>query len=82
MRTGPLSLSVNQAGGFLKSDPGQANPNIQLYFNPLSYEIPKNGSQGSAARAVLGVPAGLLTMPAAEQGERGNRIQGMRTMRR
>lgn len=43
-RTGPLSLSVNQAGGFLKSDPGQAHPNIQLYFNPLSYEIPKNGS--------------------------------------
>jgi choline dehydrogenase len=44
-RTGPLSLSVNQAGGFLKSDAGQAHPNIQLYFNPLSYEIPKNGSQ-------------------------------------
>ena len=45
MRTGPLSLSVNQAGGFLKSDAGQATPNIQLYFNPLSYEIPKDGSQ-------------------------------------
>jgi choline dehydrogenase len=45
MRNGPLSLSVNQAGGFLKSDAGQANPNIQLYFNPLSYEIPKDGSQ-------------------------------------
>jgi choline dehydrogenase len=45
MRTGPLSLSVNQAGGFLKSDTGQANPNIQLYFNPLSYAIPKDGSQ-------------------------------------
>jgi choline dehydrogenase len=45
MRSGPLSLSVNQAGGFLKSDSSQANPNIQLYFNPLSYEIPKDGSQ-------------------------------------
>jgi choline dehydrogenase len=45
MRTGPLSLSVNQAGGFLRSDTRQATPNIQLYFNPLSYEIPKNGSQ-------------------------------------
>jgi choline dehydrogenase len=45
MRNGPLSLSVNQAGGFLKSDTSQANPNIQLYFNPLSYEIPKDGSQ-------------------------------------
>jgi len=45
MRNGPLSLSVNQAGGFIKSDPGQAHPNMQLYFNPLSYEIPKDGSQ-------------------------------------
>ncbi len=45
MRSGPLSLSVNQAGGFLKSDPDQAHPNIQLYFNPLSYEIPKDGSR-------------------------------------
>jgi choline dehydrogenase len=44
-RKGPLSLSVNQAGGFLKSDSDQATPNIQLYFNPLSYEIPKDGSQ-------------------------------------
>jgi choline dehydrogenase len=44
-RRGPLSLSVNQAGGFLRSDPGQLAPNIQLYFNPLSYGIPKNGSQ-------------------------------------
>jgi choline dehydrogenase len=45
MRKGPLSLSVNQAGGFLKSDDAQAHPNIQLYFNPLSYEIPKDGSR-------------------------------------
>jgi choline dehydrogenase len=45
LRKGPLSMSVNQAGGFLKSDAGQPHPNIQLYFNPLSYEIPKNGSQ-------------------------------------
>lgn len=45
MRSGPLSLSVNQAGGFLKSDPALENPNIQLYFNPLSYAIPKDGSQ-------------------------------------
>ncbi|MBV8805699.1 MAG: GMC family oxidoreductase N-terminal domain-containing protein [Sinobacteraceae bacterium] len=44
MRKGPLSLSVNQAGGFFRSDPAQATPNIQLYFNPLSYGIPKDGS--------------------------------------
>lgn len=36
-RGGPLSLSVNQAGGFVKSDPSRARPNLQLYFSPLSY---------------------------------------------
>ncbi len=42
-RQGPLSISVNQAGGFLNGDENndQAEPNIQLYFNPLSYDIPK-----------------------------------------
>ncbi len=43
-RRGPLSLSVNQAGGFLKGDDKEPQPNIQLYFNPLSYSIPKDGS--------------------------------------
>jgi choline dehydrogenase len=36
-RNGPLSLSVNQAGGFVRSRPGLAAPNMQLYFSPLSY---------------------------------------------
>jgi choline dehydrogenase len=36
-RTGPLSLSVNQAGGFFRSDPSRTRPNMQLYFSPLSY---------------------------------------------
>ena len=36
-RKGPLSLSVNQAGGFVRSRPGLNRPNIQLYFSPLSY---------------------------------------------
>ena len=40
-RGGPLSLSVNQAGGFLRAPATAAEPNIQVYFNPLSYEIPK-----------------------------------------
>jgi choline dehydrogenase len=43
-RRGPLSLSVNQAGAFLKTDAQQDTPNIQLYFNPLSYGIPQDGS--------------------------------------
>ncbi len=36
-RSGPLSMSVNQAGGFVRSDARQAAPNLQLYFNPASY---------------------------------------------
>jgi choline dehydrogenase len=36
-RTGPLSMSVNQGGGFVRSDPGQTTPNLQLYFTPASY---------------------------------------------
>ena len=36
-RKGPLSLSVNQAGGFIRSQPGSDRPDLQLYFSPLSY---------------------------------------------
>jgi len=36
-RTGPLSLSVNQAGGFIRLDPQSDRPDTQLYFSPLSY---------------------------------------------
>jgi choline dehydrogenase len=37
MRRGPLSLSVNQAGGFVRTRRTLAKPNIQLYFSPVSY---------------------------------------------
>ncbi len=36
-RSGPLSLSVNQAGGFLRSQADSDRPDLQLYFSPLSY---------------------------------------------
>jgi len=35
--SGPLSLSVNQFGGFLRADPEAARPDVQLYFNPVTY---------------------------------------------
>ncbi|WP_206997012.1 GMC family oxidoreductase [Trinickia mobilis] len=41
-RKGPLSMSVNQGGGFFKGDESLEHPNLQLYFNPLSYRIPKS----------------------------------------
>jgi choline dehydrogenase len=37
-RRGQLAISINQAGGFVRSDAGQPQPNLQLYFSPLSYE--------------------------------------------
>ncbi len=36
-RRGPLSLGVNQAGGFMKTRPDLPRPNMQLYFSPVSY---------------------------------------------
>ena len=36
-RGGPLALSVNQGGGFFRSDPSRDRPNLQLYFSPVSY---------------------------------------------
>lgn len=36
-RGGPLSLSVNQAGGFVRTRSDLQRPNIQLYFSPVSF---------------------------------------------
>ena len=36
-RKGPLSLSVNQAGGFVRSQENSDRPDLQIYFSPLSY---------------------------------------------
>jgi choline dehydrogenase len=44
-RGGPLSLSINQAGGFLRSDTNRDRPNIQLYMQPFSTLIPKEGER-------------------------------------
>ncbi len=41
-RTGPFSLSVNQAGGFVNWKSKTSSANIQLYFNPLTYSIKHN----------------------------------------
>jgi choline dehydrogenase len=36
-RRGPLSMSVNQGGGFIRSSAQLRAPDLQLYFNPVSY---------------------------------------------
>jgi choline dehydrogenase len=37
LRRGPLSLSINQGGGFIRVRPGATRPELQLYFSPVSY---------------------------------------------
>ena len=38
-RKGPLSLSLNQGGGYINWNSLDSYPNIQLYFNPLTYSV-------------------------------------------
>jgi choline dehydrogenase len=42
-RSGPLAMSVNQAGAFLRSRPELARPNLHIYFNPASYSTTTQG---------------------------------------
>jgi choline dehydrogenase len=44
-RRGPLALSVNQAGGLVRSRPGLSRPDQQLYFSPLSYTRAPRGKR-------------------------------------
>ncbi len=37
-RRGPLTLSLNQGGGYYRSRPAVSEPDMQLYFCPLTYE--------------------------------------------
>ena len=42
-RTGPLSVPVNQVGGFIRSGGPDAAPDVQLFCNPASYSISASG---------------------------------------
>jgi choline dehydrogenase len=44
-RRGPLALSVNQGGGFLRTRPDLTRPNMQLYFSPVSYRKAPPGTR-------------------------------------
>jgi len=50
-RRGPLALSVNQFGGFARADSAASRPDVQLYFNPVTY------GAGDAARTRIQVDA-------------------------
>ncbi|HTC16057.1 MAG TPA: GMC family oxidoreductase N-terminal domain-containing protein [Steroidobacteraceae bacterium] len=44
-RRGPLAMSVNQAGAFVRSRPELSQPNLHIYFNPASYSTTTLGAQ-------------------------------------
>jgi choline dehydrogenase len=44
-RSGPLSLSVNQIGGLVRTSPDLRRPDAQLYFSPVSYSTEVNGKK-------------------------------------
>jgi choline dehydrogenase len=50
-RRGPLALSVNQFGGFARSNPAGTRSDVQLYFNPVTY------GAGDATRTRIEVDA-------------------------
>lgn len=44
-RDGPFSLSVNQGGGFINWKSRNSWPNLQIYFNPLTYSLKTPGKR-------------------------------------
>lgn len=44
-RRGPLALSVNQCGGFFRSEADCPRPDQQLYFNPVTYTTTARGTR-------------------------------------
>ncbi|MGH6858664.1 MAG: GMC family oxidoreductase [Phyllobacterium sp.] len=45
LRTGPLSISMNQGGGFFRTDPSRARANMQLYFQAFSTVVARAGER-------------------------------------
>ncbi|RUM96924.1 choline dehydrogenase [Pseudaminobacter arsenicus] len=45
LHKGPLSMSMNQGGGFFRTDASQKRPNMQLYFQAFSTVLPKPGER-------------------------------------
>ena len=70
-RRGPLAMSVNQAGAFIRSRPGLAAPNLHIYFNPASYSTTTLGSK----RRLLNpdpYPGFLMSFNTCRPGSRGS----------
>jgi choline dehydrogenase len=68
-RRGRLSMSVNQGGGFIRSDPALPAPDLQLYFNPASYT--QNRERTRRMMNPDPFPAFLLSFNACRPSSRG-----------
>ncbi|MEO7853625.1 MAG: GMC oxidoreductase, partial [Rubrivivax sp.] len=69
-RRGPLALSVNQAGGFVRSRPELPRPDLQLYFSPLSYTRAMPGKRGLMSPDPF--PGFLLSAQPCQPSSRGH----------
>lgn len=71
-RSGPLSMSLNQGGGFVRSSPQKPRPNLQLYFSPLSYTKAKPGRRAlMSPDAFPGFQMGISNCHPTSRGEIG-----------
>ncbi|MEI4470067.1 GMC family oxidoreductase [Frigidibacter sp. MR17.24] len=43
--SGPLAASINQGGGFFRTDPAMTRPNMQLYMQAFSTLLPRAGER-------------------------------------
>ena len=70
-KRGPLAMSVNQAGAFVRSRPGLSAPNLHIYFNPASYSTTTLG----AKRRLMNpdpYPGFLMSFNTCRPGSRGS----------
>jgi len=67
-RDGPLSLPVNQCGGFMRSNPDLASPDMQLYCNPVTYS---SGGGGEFRPSVDKAPGFILSFCPCRPTSRG-----------
>jgi choline dehydrogenase len=70
-RSGPLAMSVNQAGAFVRSRAGLTRPNLHLYFNPASYSTTTLGAKRRLLRPDP-FPGFLLSFNTCRPASRGS----------
>ena len=69
-RKGPLSLSINQGGGFFRTHPEMTRPNMQLYMQAFSTLIPRAGERPILSPDPFsGLPLGLSNCRPTSTGE-------------